>query len=81
MEAEGAHVGCFNVPPSSFFISGALSGSGMSQSMHRNLRPPVLTSMKLMAFPHFKQEGGGVFLAMVYSRCKRREHCQALRHR
>jgi hypothetical protein len=28
------------------------------------LRPPVFTSMKLIGLLHFRQSGGGVFLAM-----------------
>ena len=46
------------------FISGVFSRSGTSQSMQRNLRPPVFTSMKLIGLLHFRQSGGGVFLAM-----------------
>ena len=45
-------------------MSGVFSGSGTSQSMQRNLRPPVFTSMKLIGLLHFRQSGGGVFLAM-----------------
>jgi hypothetical protein len=47
-----------------FATSGNRSGSGTSQSVQRNLRPPVFTSMKLMGLWHFGQEGGGGFLGM-----------------
>jgi hypothetical protein len=35
-----------------------------SQSLQRNLRPPVLTSINRMGLRHFWQVGGGVFLGM-----------------
>jgi hypothetical protein len=41
------------------------SGSPPSQSMHWNLRPPVLASMKRMGLRHFGQGGGGGFLGMA----------------
>jgi hypothetical protein len=44
--------------------SGSFRGSGTSQSMQRNLRPPVLTSMKRIGLLHFGHVGGGVFLAI-----------------
>ena len=45
--------------------SGRFSGSGTSQSMQRNLRPPVLTSMKRIGLLHLMHRGGGVFLAIL----------------
>jgi hypothetical protein len=52
------------LPLRSFVTSGCFSGSGTSQSMQRNLRPPVLTSMKRIGLLHFGHVGGGVFLAI-----------------
>jgi hypothetical protein len=54
-----------NSPVRSFVTSGNRSGSGISQSMQRNLRPPVFTSMKRIGLLHFGQDGGGVFLGMT----------------
>jgi hypothetical protein len=51
-------------PLRSLATSGDRSGSGTSQSMQRNLRPPVLTTMNFIGFLHFVQLGGGVFLGM-----------------
>jgi hypothetical protein len=51
----------FNSLKSRFCISGVFSGSSTSQSMQRNLRPPVFTSTNLFGLPHFEQVGGGVF--------------------
>ena len=61
---RGLYDGGVNSLERRFFISGVFSGSGTSQSMQRNLRPPVFTSMKLIGLLHFRQSGGGVFLAM-----------------
>jgi hypothetical protein len=36
-----------------------------AQSMQRNLRPPVLTSVKCIGLRHSGQIGGGVFLGMA----------------
>jgi hypothetical protein len=74
------YTGGFSSLESRFCISGAFSGSGMSQSMQRNLRPPDFTSMNLLGLPHFEQVGGGVFLAMRRSRKFGREH-KSLCHR
>jgi hypothetical protein len=41
------------------------NGSSPTQSMQRNLRPPVLISLKCIGLRHFGQIGGGVFLGMV----------------
>ena len=60
---HGLQTGDFN--KSRFCISSVFSGSGTSQSMQRNLRPPLFTSMNLFGLPHFEQVGGGVFLAMA----------------
>jgi hypothetical protein len=40
------------------------SGSGTSQSMQRNLRPPVSTSIKCIGLPHLEHVGGGGFLGI-----------------
>jgi hypothetical protein len=40
------------------------SGSFTSQSMQRNLRPPVLTSIKCIGLPHLEHVGGGGFLGI-----------------
>jgi hypothetical protein len=53
--------------PRSFATSGIFSGSGTPQSMQRNFRPPVLTSINRIGLLHFGQIGGGVFLGMGYS--------------
>jgi hypothetical protein len=45
--------------------SGECNRSPPSQSMQRNLRPPVLTSTNRMGLWHFGQSGGGVFLGMA----------------
>jgi hypothetical protein len=42
----------------------AIGAGRASQSMQRNLRPPVFTSMKRIGLLHFGQDGGGVFLGM-----------------
>jgi hypothetical protein len=60
----GPYSGGRRVPENGFFTSGIRSGSGTSQSMQRNLRPPVFTSTKCMGLWHFRQEGGGGFLGM-----------------
>jgi hypothetical protein len=60
----GPYSGGRRVPENGFFTSGNRSGSGTSQSMQRNLRPPVFTSTKCMGLWHFRQEGGGGFLGM-----------------
>jgi len=78
---KSPHFGGLNAPPSNFFISGVFSASGTSQSMQRNLRPPLLTSMNLVALPHFEQAGGGVFLAMDALAVYEEEHYRALCHR
>jgi hypothetical protein len=70
---HGLYTGGFNSPKIRFCIAGVLSGSGTSQSMQRNLRPPDCTSMNLFGLPHLEQAGGGVFLAMARSRKIRRE--------
>ena len=75
---HGLQTGDFN--KSRFCISSVFSGSGTSQSMQRNLRPPLFTSMNLFGLPHFEQVGGGVFLAMR-SRWIGREHYRTLCHR
>jgi hypothetical protein len=64
----------------SLATSGNRSGSGISQSMQRNLRPPVFTSIKCIGLLHFGQVGGGEFLGMGYSR-NRREYDRTLCHR
>jgi hypothetical protein len=51
----------------SFVTSGNCSGSGTSQSMQRNLRPPILTSMNRIGLLHLEQVEGGGFLGMVVS--------------
>jgi hypothetical protein len=53
-----------NSPARRFVTSGNCRGSGTSQSKHRNLRPPVLTSIKRRGLPHLEQIGGGEFLGM-----------------
>jgi hypothetical protein len=58
---QPAHCGPFKAPVRSSATSGDCNGSGTSQSMQRNLRPPVLTSMKRIFLAHFKQVGGGEF--------------------
>jgi hypothetical protein len=60
-------------PVRSLATSGNRSGSGTSQSVQRNLPPPVFTSMKLMGLLHLGQEGGGGFLGMWHSRWIRRK--------
>jgi hypothetical protein len=60
----GPYSGGRRVAENGFFTSGNRSGSGTSQSMQRNLRPPVFTSTKCMGLWHFGQEGGGGFLGM-----------------
>jgi hypothetical protein len=50
--------------PKQLLCSGSCIGSDESQSMQRNLRPPVFTSMNLIGLPHFLQAGGGAFLAI-----------------
>ena len=52
-------------PLSSPTTSGDFNGSSPSQSKHRNLRPPVLTSVNRIGLPHLRHRGGGVFLAMA----------------
>jgi hypothetical protein len=54
-----------NAPLNSLVTAGDCSGSSPSQSMHRNLRPPVLAIMKRIGLRHFGQGGGGRFLAMA----------------
>jgi hypothetical protein len=44
--------------------SGIFSGSVKSQSMQRNLRPPVLTSIKRICLRHFGHAGGAGFLGI-----------------
>jgi hypothetical protein len=51
-------------PLRSLATSGDRKGFGTSQSVQRNLRPPVLTNMNFIGFLHFVQLGGGVFLGM-----------------
>jgi hypothetical protein len=48
----------------SFASSGNFSGSGTLQSMQRNFRPPVLTSINRIGLRHFEHVGGGRFLGM-----------------
>ncbi len=64
--------------------SGNFKGSGTSQSMQRNFRPPVLTSINRIGVLHFGQMGGGEFLGkflgMRCSRWTRRER-NTLSHR
>lgn len=50
------YTGGFSSLESRFCISGVFSGSAMSQSMQRNLRPPDFTSMNLFGLPHFEQQ-------------------------
>jgi hypothetical protein len=45
-------IGGFNSPVRSFVTSDERNGSPPSQSMHRNLRPPVLTSTNRMGLRH-----------------------------
>ena len=40
------------------------SGSGTSQSMQRNLRPPVFKSIKCIGLPHLEHIGDGGFLGI-----------------
>jgi hypothetical protein len=40
------------------------SGSDTSQSMQRNLRPPVFTSIKCIGLPHLEHVGDGGFLGI-----------------
>ena len=58
-------IGGFNSPLRSFATSDERSGSPPSQSLQRNLRPPVLTNTKRMGLRHLWQIGGGVFLGMT----------------
>jgi hypothetical protein len=44
------YFGALNAPESSFSTSGNRNGSGASQSVQRNLRPPLLTSMNFIGF-------------------------------
>jgi hypothetical protein len=60
-DARPPYVGRFNAPEGSLNVSGNFSGSGPSQSMQRNLRPPVFASSHLIGLPHFLQGGGDVF--------------------
>ena len=57
-------IGGFNSPLRSFATSDERSGSPPSQSLQRNLRPPVLTNINRMGLRHLWQIGGGVFLGM-----------------
>ena len=59
--------GRLNSPVKRFATSGNSRGSDTSQSKHRNLRPPVLMSIKRIGLPHLEQIGGGEFLGMGYS--------------
>jgi hypothetical protein len=58
----------FSSPVKSLATSGDRIGSGTSQLMQRNLRPPVFTSTNFIGFLHFVQLGGGAFLGMGCSR-------------
>src|ERR1039458_4419617 len=44
------------------------NGSSLTQSMQRNLRPPVLTVIKCIGLRHFGQIGGGKFYGMAAHR-------------
>jgi hypothetical protein len=65
---EAIYSNGFKLPLSSLATSGDFRGFSPSQSKQRNLRPPLLTSTKCVGLLQFGQRGGGVFLAMVYSR-------------
>jgi hypothetical protein len=54
-------------PVRSFATSDDRSGSGTSQSMQRNLRPPVLTRINRIGLPHLEQLGGEEFLGMTFT--------------
>ena len=77
---EAIYSGRCNSPVRSFVTSGNFSGSGTSQSMQRNLRPPVLTSMKRIGLLHFGHGGGAGFLGIGVLAWLRRER-NTLSHR
>jgi hypothetical protein len=57
-------IGGFNSLLRSFATSDERNGSPPSQSLQRNLRPPVLTNINRMGLRHLRHIGGGVFLGM-----------------
>jgi hypothetical protein len=61
---HGTHSRGRSSPLRSLAISGDRKGSPPSQSMQRNLRPPVLTSMNFIGLRHLGQDGGGAFFGM-----------------
>jgi hypothetical protein len=74
-----AQSGRRNSPVRSFTTSGDRIGSGLSQSMQRNLRPPVLMSMKCIGLLHLGQIGAGEFLTMGTGRERPRAVAAAAR--
>jgi hypothetical protein len=58
------YTGARSSPVRSFATSGNFSGSGTSQSMQRNFRPPVLTNINRISLRHFEHVGGWRFLGM-----------------
>jgi hypothetical protein len=62
------YTGGRNSPVRSSKTSGNFSGSGISQSMQRNFRSPILISINRIGLLHFEHLGGGRFLGMARSR-------------
>jgi hypothetical protein len=62
-----------NSPARSLETSGERNGSSPAQSVHWNLRPPVLRSKNRIGLRQVGQTGGGVFLGIGRTRWIRRE--------
>jgi hypothetical protein len=56
-------------------------GPARRNQMQRNLRPPLFTSMNLIALLHFGQVGGWSILGQGTLALVRREHNRSLCHR
>jgi hypothetical protein len=61
----GPHSKSCNLPVSRLATADEGDDFSPTQSMQRNLRPPVLTSTKCIGLRHLGQIGGGVFLGMA----------------
>ena len=70
-------IGGFNSPLRSFATSDESGGSPPSQSLQRNLRPPVLTNINRMGLRHLWQIGGGAFLGMKLTLDQADRRCRA----
>jgi hypothetical protein len=63
----------FNSPVRSFATSVERNGSSPAQSMQRNLRPPVLTTINRMGLRQVGQIGGGLFLGTGHLQIRREQ--------